>query len=183
MSCGELFGVISARIDEVDIRLAFHSHHERHLFSIRRPGRGGVQTWIGSETPEVLSVHIDQVEVWVSPEVGGKDNFFPIRRPGGRKIDGLILSDLFHFGAIKIGNGDLFPSPLNTGKGDFRIVDSLLPRELEDDLIGDSMDHFSNELGRTFVLFSDEVFLFNQIKKMKFQGQIEIRVQKGLSGQ
>ena len=123
-----------------------------------------------------MSVRIDQVEVWVPPEVGGEDNFFPIRRPGGGDIDGLILSDLFHLGAIKIGNGDFFPRPLNTDKSDFRIVNSLFPRELKDDLIGDSVHHFPESLWRAFVLLSDEVFLFNQIKKVKFQDEIGIRV-------
>ena len=99
--------VPSIRIDEEDVRLSFHSHHERNLFSIRRPGWRDVQPWVVGESLEIFPIHIDQVEVWVSFEVGGESNLFTIRRPGGRKVDGLVLSDLFDIGTVEIRDEDL----------------------------------------------------------------------------
>jgi len=104
--------VPSIRIDEEDVRLTFHSYHERNLFPIRRPRWRDIQSWVVRESLEIFPIYIDQVEVWVSFEVGGESDLFTIGRPGRRKVDGLVLSNLLDVGTVKIRDEDLLACPL-----------------------------------------------------------------------
>ena len=96
----------------------------------------------------------------------------------------MILSDLFYIGAVEIRDKDLLAFSLEDRVCDFRIVDPSLSSNLKNDLLRHPVDNVSKVLEVAFILFTDEVFPLDQIKKMKFQLEGEtVRFQNGFTAQ